>query len=55
MDSVLAVGIDANAATGKGFSVTRSGSLVTISVRVVAQRENRTWSRQVTTAVSLRN
>lgn len=55
MDRVLADGVDPSAAEGKCFSVSRTGSLLTISVRVVGQRDGRSWARQLTTAVSLRN
>lgn len=55
MDQVMANHVDDDAGAGKGFSVTENGGLLTLSVRVVADRSGRKWSREVTTAVSLRN
>ncbi len=55
MDQVMANHVDDDAGTGKGFSVTKNGGLLTLSVRVVAERSGRKWSREVTTAVSVRN
>ena len=55
MDQVLADGVDTSLAQGKAFSATRVATLVTLAVRVAAVTNGRTWSRQLTTAVSLRN
>ena len=47
--------VDDDFSQGKGFAVTRTDGLVTISLRVVGQRGTRTWTRELVTAVSLRN
>ena len=55
MDQVMAVNVHDDATSGKGFSVTKNGSLYTIGVRVLARESGREWTRELTTAVSLRN
>jgi len=55
MDQVLASNIDDDWTDGKGFAVSQNGSLITMTVRVVQEDAGGEWSRQLTTAVSLRN
>ncbi len=55
MDRTIAENLDPDFAAGKGFAVSLNGTLVTLSVRLVGTRGERTWSRELTTSVSLRN
>jgi prepilin-type N-terminal cleavage/methylation domain-containing protein len=55
MDQVLANNVDSNNATGKGFAMTANGTLITVSLRLFAQREGTIYTRSLTTEVSLRN
>lgn len=52
---LLVSGVDNRFAGEKGFSVSRTADVVTISLRGRMVREGRTWRKQVTTAVMLRN
>jgi prepilin-type N-terminal cleavage/methylation domain-containing protein len=54
-DQVLARNVDVLFGGQKGFSVTASGGLYQITVRVTAQRGARVWRRMETTSVTTRN
>lgn len=54
-DQVLARNVDTLFGGQKGFSVTATGGLYQISLRVTAQRGARTWRRTETTSVTTRN
>ena len=54
-DEVLARNVDDWLEGEKGFSVVQTDQLYQITVRVVAQRKQRTWRRTETTSVVTRN
>jgi len=54
-DEVLARNVDDLYLGEKGFRVTESDGLYTITVRVTASRQQHTWRRTETTSISTRN